>query len=59
MAHGITKVICTCKHEQQDALHGPQVRVANATAKGDDKSVDVRCTICKTLHRVSKSQVKG
>ena len=37
---------CTCKHEEQDKLHGPQCRVANPT-KDPDK---VRCTVCKREH---------
>lgn len=52
------RVICTCKHEVQDKLYGPQVRVANATAKGDKDITEVRCTVCKAIHRVRTSKVK-
>jgi hypothetical protein len=54
-----TKVKCKCAHAQQDALHGEGVRVANATAKGDLTHTDVRCTVCKQLHRVPKSQLRN
>ena len=38
-----TLVKCKCQHEQQDAMYGKGVRVANATAKGLN-----RCTVCNT-----------
>lgn len=54
---GTAKVPCKCNHEYQDRAYGKGVRVANATQKGDATSVDVRCTVCSTLHRVSKSRI--
>lgn len=57
MRNGTARVICKCPHEFQDKTYGPQRRVANATAKGDDKQTEVRCTVCKTIHRVNNSQV--
>lgn len=52
------KIKCTCKHDGQDALHGAQTRIANTTAKRNEKEVAVRCTVCKTLHNVQLSKVK-
>lgn len=52
------KIKCTCKHEQQDTLHGAGNRVANLTTKRNDKEVAVRCTVCKTLQNVPLSKVK-
>lgn len=52
------KINCSCKHEQQDALHGAGTRVANPTQKRDEKSVQVRCTVCKTLHNVPRGRAK-
>lgn len=52
------KINCKCKHEGQDALHGPNTRIANVTNKRTDKEVAVRCTVCKTLHNVPLSKVK-
>jgi hypothetical protein len=54
----ISTVRCVCKHEWQDKRYGNQMRIANATAKGDDNSREVRCTVCKTIHRVSDSQLR-
>lgn len=55
----ITKVKCKCQHEWQDSLHGHGVRVANRTQKEPDKDhVEVRCTVCKALHRVHKGQLR-
>lgn len=60
--NGTAIVKCKCKDgpaaQFQDHRYGDGMRVANATEKGDDKTVDVRCTVCGTLHRVNKSQVK-
>ncbi len=47
------KVKCSCKHEQQDALHGQQMRVANLTTKDQ-----ARCTVCKTLHNLPNKKAK-
>ena len=60
MKHGTAKVACACKHVQQDAMHGQGVRVANSTAKQDDKAgtVDVRCTVCGAIHRVKEGEVR-
>jgi hypothetical protein len=52
------KVLCKCVHEVQDSLYGKGVRVANATLKQDEKQREVRCTVCKTIHKVNHSQVK-
>jgi len=58
MKQGVAKVACTCEHQAQDKLHGRGVRVANTTAKQDQSVVEVRCTVCKRLHRVSTAQVR-
>lgn len=58
MKQGITKVLCTCQHDVQDKLHGNNVRVANSTQKGDKDTTEVRCTVCKKVHRVNDSKVK-
>ena len=55
---GVAKVLCKCPHPQQDAMHGNQRRVANATQRSDGVSTVVRCTVCKAEHRVAKDQVK-
>ncbi|NVZ07984.1 hypothetical protein HW932_01755 [Allochromatium humboldtianum] len=41
---------CTCKHPQQDALHGPQMRVHNPTRKATkpEQPPVVRCSVCGT-----------
>lgn len=52
------KVKCNCKHEFQDATHGVGTRIANPTKHRDEKHTEVRCTVCKTLHRVELSQLK-
>lgn len=55
----ITKVQCKCTHEFQDQQYGKNVRIANATEKqpSQDK-VEVRCTVCKTLHTVNKDKLR-
>ncbi len=58
MKNGVARVLCKCTHNQQDAMYGKQVRVANATAKQDKDYADVRCTVCNTIHRVSLDKVK-
>lgn len=58
MKNGTTKVQCGCPHEGQDKLHGVGVRVANSTAKGDKDNTEVRCTICKKIHRVVDSKIR-
>lgn len=58
MNNGTARVLCTCEHEVQDKLYGKQTRVANATQRNDDTSVEVRCTVCKRVHKVKKGQVK-
>ena len=58
MKNGTAKVVCTCPHDGQDALHGKGVRVANATAKQDKDYADVRCTVCKKIHRVNINKVR-
>jgi len=52
------KVKCKCAHEFQDKQYGTQVRLANATQKGDDNQTEVRCSVCKTTHRVNNSQLR-
>ena len=53
------KVSCSCKHEWQDKEHGKGVRVANARPPVKDRSdIEVRCTVCKTLHRIPKTQLR-
>lgn len=58
MSKTVAFVKCGCKHDYQDKKYGSQVRVANATAKGDQQSIEVRCTVCTTTHRVSTSSLK-
>jgi len=53
------KVNCKCAHEFQDERYGKGVRVANATQKKNEKQTEVRCTVCKAIHHVNNSQVKG
>ena len=56
----VALVICTCEHTQQDTLHGKNRRVANLTSKiPSDGTREVRCTVCKKIHVVSPSQLKG
>ena len=58
MKNGTAKVVCNCKHDFQDAQYGANTRVANATKKQDATSVEVRCTVCSRIHKVSPSKVK-
>ncbi len=58
MKNGTARVMCTCEHAAQDKLHGRNVRVANATARQDNTFVEVRCTVCKKVHRVSPGMVR-
>ena len=51
------RILCKCSHEYQDKLYGKQVRLANATAKGDQQNVEVRCTVCKQTQRVPIAKV--
>lgn len=37
---------CNCKHEGQDQLYGPGMRLFNPTGKGSDQGRDYICTIC-------------
>lgn len=46
MASEIKK--CSCKHDQQDKLHGTGMRVMNA----DQKGLNVTCTVCGTKHKL-------
>ncbi len=59
MKQGTAKVKCSCEHKAQDEMHGKGVRIANATAKQDDKggTADVRCTVCSHVHKVRQSEV--
>jgi len=38
--------VCTCKHDSQDKIHGPQKRVHNPNGKGDYK-----CTVCGSIKK--------
>lgn len=58
MKQGIAHIKCKCSHEYQDKTLGTGVRIANTTAKQDKDIAEVRCTVCKTTHRVNLSQVK-
>jgi hypothetical protein len=58
MKNGTALVQCTCAHEFQDKTYGKQVRVANATSKQDKDYIDVRCTVCSRIHRVTPAKVK-
>ena len=42
---------CTCKHDNQDKIHGISNRVFNNTSGGQGK-----CTICGTKKDISKSK---
>ncbi len=57
MKNGTARVPCKCSNEFQDKAYGAGVRVANATAKQDKDYAEVRCTVCKQLHRVNPSKV--
>jgi hypothetical protein len=49
------KVLCKCQHNFQDAAYGKGVRIANPTSKIHlDGTLDVRCTVCNTIHKVKK-----
>lgn len=49
------KVKCKCNHDFQDVTYGKGIRVANPTSKVyPDGVIEVRCTVCNTVHRVSK-----
>lgn len=49
------RIKCKCQHNFQDKTYGVGVRVANPTSKQfPDGSLDVRCTVCNSVHRVSK-----
>ena len=37
---------CTCKHSQQDKLHGKQQRVKNALPHDPKKLQQYRCSVC-------------
>lgn len=58
MKFGTARVQCSCVSEQQDKICGKGIRVANATAKQDSTFVEVRCTVCNKIHRVSPEKVK-
>lgn len=58
MASGTARINCKCEHEFQDKMYGKHVRIANATEKSSESKVEVRCTVCKTVHTINKSQVK-
>ena len=45
---------CDCVHEYQDKIHGKGKRLMN-----EDKSGDVKCTVCGKKSSVSKSEKKG
>jgi hypothetical protein len=58
------KIQCKCESKHpgdaasfQDRRYGSGVRIATPTAKGDDKSRDVRCTVCGSVQRISKSKL--
>jgi hypothetical protein len=58
MKQGTALVQCKCVNECQDKLHGTHTRVANTTQRQDKDFAEVRCTVCKTLHRVSPTKVR-
>lgn len=57
MNQGTARVICSCENKFQDKMYGMQMRIANATQKGDDKQIAVRCTVCSHIQFVSRSKV--
>lgn len=49
------RIKCKCSHEFQDKTYGNNVRVANPTSKVfPDGTIDVRCTVCNSVHRLPK-----
>ena len=49
------KVNCKCQHKFQEETYGKNTRLANPTAKMyPDGTIDVRCTVCNTIHKVKK-----
>lgn len=52
MAEAIVRK-CTCKHSEQDRLHGTQNRVANPTSKAKDGYIESRCTVCGSIATTS------
>lgn len=58
MAKQTALIKCACKHDWQDKQYGQQIRVANATAKGDQQSREVRCTVCSATHRVPVERLR-
>lgn len=55
--NGTAKVNCKCVNEYQDKKYGKGVRIANSTAKQDNTTGVVRCTVCSAEHRVPLSQI--
>ena len=47
---------CTCKHEQQDKIHGPNMRVYNRgiLLKNPTPNANYTCTVC--LKKVNKTK---
>lgn len=49
------KILCKCTHKFQDETYGKQTRIANQTNKKYPSGhVDVRCTVCNTIHNVKE-----
>jgi len=40
---------CTCKHEVQDKMYGPGMRVHNFAKAVLNKQGGYRCTVCKAI----------
>ena len=55
---GTAIVPCKCEHKQQDRMYGVGRRVANTTARHAPDFVEVRCTVCSTVHRARPEQVR-
>jgi hypothetical protein len=43
-------VKCLCKHQYQDGVHGPGMRVANKSKGPSPGDTVYRCTVCKREH---------
>lgn len=50
MAEGTIILKCSCKHEEQDKMYGPGLRVHNVNTKGE-----AFCTVCSPSYRRNKT----
>lgn len=47
-----TVLPCSCKHEHQDKLYGPGMRVFNTALKGEG----LRCSVCLAVKKLDKTK---